>query len=156
MGQTISRARGALITRPMQRFNIDNRTDKLLNQEKPKPAPKYESDQQLLESIRRENPELLEATTKKDLDLLNKLEKIYVTSKDPLEFDPDINRKLPYNPNKPLPEKGIRSGPGGGFLEASMLQKRKRAGKLSIDDLQNVLARVSVPNAKAQACEQHK
>ena len=51
-GQAFSKLRGSLITRPMQRFNIEARTEKLLKKEKPIVAPKHLSDQELVEKIR--------------------------------------------------------------------------------------------------------
>ena len=44
MGKGFSRLRGHLITRPVQRFNIEARTDTLLDADKPVPAPKHKSD----------------------------------------------------------------------------------------------------------------
>ena len=58
MGQTISKAHGSLITRTIQRFNIEARTDKVLAKEKPTSAPRFKSDEELLESIRQDRPDL--------------------------------------------------------------------------------------------------
>ena len=44
MGGALSKARGHFITRPVQRFNIEARTEKVLDKEKPMPAPKYKAD----------------------------------------------------------------------------------------------------------------
>ena len=43
---------------------------------------------------------------------------MYVTSKDPptdTGFDPDINRRRPLNPDRPMPEKGVRGRDRSGF-----------------------------------------
>ena len=58
MGQTISKARGSLITRTVQRFNIEARTDKYLEKDKPTSAPRFKSDTELIESIRQDRPDL--------------------------------------------------------------------------------------------------
>ena len=86
MGQTISKVRATYITRNVQRFNIESRTEKVLNKEKPIAAPKYKTDEELLQSIRHDYPELADASTKKDTQLLQKLEKVYVTSTDPVSI----------------------------------------------------------------------
>ena len=90
-GQTFSKLRGSLITRPMQRFNIEARTEKLLKKEKPIAAPKHLSDQELVEKIREERPEIAEAALKKDDILLERLKDVYTTSNDPEDFDAEVN-----------------------------------------------------------------
>ena len=40
MGQYVSKIKGHYVTRNLQRYNIESRTDKILAKEKPKPAPK--------------------------------------------------------------------------------------------------------------------
>ena len=44
MGKSISKLRGHMFTRPAQRFNIESRTDSVLDTDKPMPAPKYQAD----------------------------------------------------------------------------------------------------------------
>jgi len=138
-GQAFSKIRGSFITRPIQRFNIEARTEKLLSKDKPKPSPQYQSDKELLESIRQDRPEIVEAATKKDDHLLVRLKDVYVASSDPDDFDPDSNRKLPQNPERPLPGKGIRGSPGSGFAEASQLMTSTKQKKLALDEIQSLL-----------------
>ena len=138
-GQAFSKLRGSLIKRPIQRFNIEARTDKLLSKEKPIPAPQYKYDKELLESIRQDNPEVVDAATKKDDVLLERLKDVYVASNDPQDFDPDINRKLPDNPERPLPGKGVRGKPGAGFSEASHLMMSTKRKNLSLDEITSLL-----------------
>ena len=76
MGQTVSKLRGHLITRPLQRFNIDSRTEKLLNREKPIPAPKFRSDVEALEKLRAQHPEVLEEVQKRDAVLEERLKRV--------------------------------------------------------------------------------
>lgn len=137
MGQQLSRIRGALITRPVQRFNIEARTEKLLKQEKSTPAPMYEADKELLEQIKRERPEIAEAATKKDDVLLKRLEQVYVASVDPQY---QVEQKMPENPSRPLPGKGVRNTVRGGFLEAYKLLSKPTPGRISIGDIENVLS----------------
>ena len=72
----MSKLRGQLITRPMQRYNIESRTEKVLSQEKPTPAPKYQTDLDLLEKIRTENPEILEETRTRNFLLDKRLKEV--------------------------------------------------------------------------------
>ncbi|HIE83069.1 MAG TPA: hypothetical protein EYQ00_04125 [Dehalococcoidia bacterium] len=144
MGQTISKARGHFITRPIQRFNIESRTDKLLQREKPVQAPRFESDRQLLEEIRRDRPDIAKAAMSKDEALHGRLQRVFVTSEDPEIFDPDINRRMPENPNRPLPGHGMRSRMKPGFSEAAKLTAaHRREGKLTIDEMIDSLGEYS-------------
>jgi len=137
-GQALSKIRGSLITRPMQRFNIEARTDKILKKEK-NLSPKYPSDKELLESIRQDRPEVVDAATKKDTELLSKLQNIYVASSDPEDFDPDVNRKVPENPERPLPGKLVRGSPTAGFVEAGQIMAATKYKKLGLDEIQLLL-----------------
>ena len=40
MGQLASKIKGHYVTRTLQRFNLESRTEKILKQEKPAAAPK--------------------------------------------------------------------------------------------------------------------
>ena len=78
MGKVGSKFRGALVTRPAQRFNIESRTDRLLDQDvvTARPAPKFPSDANLLDQIRANNPEISEAAKKKDVELHTRLKSV--------------------------------------------------------------------------------
>ena len=142
-GQTISKLRGSLVTRPIQRFNIESRTEKLFEKEKPQRAPQYPSTVEMVENIRRERPDIIEAASKKDTDLLRKLEDVYVSSEDPQHFDHEINSKIAYNPERPMPAKGVRSSPSYGFSEASQLKGSVKSGKITLDIAQSMMAEFS-------------
>ena len=62
----------------------------------PNRAPMYKSDAQVLEDVRRDNPELLEEMVAKDDKLLDRLKTVYVSSSD-AQPEPELN------PDKPLP-----------------------------------------------------
>jgi len=140
MGQTFTKLRGSLITRPLQRYNIESRTEKLLAENEPVRAPKFQSDKELLEALRRERPEIAEAAVKQDPVLLSRLEKVYVTSEDPDTYDVDNNRKLSVNPDRPMPGKFVRSQTKPGFTEASQLVTM-RTGFASLSTLQTLMER---------------
>merc|ERR1711874_620952 len=88
-----------------------------------------------------ERPEIAKAAIKKDDVLLGRLRDVYTTSSDPEDFDPDINRKVPRNPDRPFPGKGVRSAPGSGFAEASQLMTSTKQKKLALDEIQSIIAR---------------
>lgn len=52
MGKAISSLAATAIA-PLRNYNIEQRAQKIISQNKPKPAPKYESDQKELERILR-------------------------------------------------------------------------------------------------------
>jgi NADH dehydrogenase [ubiquinone] 1 alpha subcomplex assembly factor 4 len=52
MGKALS-SLAATATAPLRNYNIEQRVQKVISQNKPKPAPKYESDKQELERIMR-------------------------------------------------------------------------------------------------------
>ena len=58
----------------------------------------YKSDADLLEEVRRENPQLLDTAMKKDEELYDRLKSVYVSSTDPAP-DPRAAEKE----NRPLP-----------------------------------------------------
>jgi len=143
MGQYVSKIKGHYVTRNLQRFNIESRTDKILAKEKPKPAPKYASDerlrQELLKDIQEEmNKEIHNKSSPHD----SRLKQVYVTSQDPspeTRFDPDINRRRPENPDRPLPRaRTIRGIDRSGFAvdENKIIKK----GKISLEKVQEMVA----------------
>ena len=53
MGSALKRVYGYYIKRPLQRFNVDNRAEKLVEKQKtiPKMAPRHENTDQLFKQI---------------------------------------------------------------------------------------------------------
>ena len=103
MGQLASKVRGHFITRPSQRFNIESRTEKLLeNPSKIRPNPKFKIDQETLEQFKRENPEYEKGIHSFDPKLYDRLKKVYVESRDPVSYNLDAHIKK-LDPEKPMP-----------------------------------------------------
>jgi len=75
MGQAVSRVRGAIFTRPLQHYNVEARAEKALKRQlaAAERAPRFESDQQALDQLRRTHPETAEAVKKKDEGLYSML-----------------------------------------------------------------------------------
>lgn len=165
MGGIASKVRGHLVTRSMQRFNIEARTEKLLNQPKPTPAPKYDADvrtrQEVLQSM---SLEVKEAVESKSEDLHQRLKQVrgpqgltrvhcvvdsrsiffskylplqvYVTSWDP----PPELRPKGENPDRPLPGKGVRSSRYSGFILDEEGASKVKLGRLTLASVQELLA----------------
>uniref|UniRef100_A0A182JFZ1 NADH dehydrogenase [ubiquinone] 1 alpha subcomplex assembly factor 4 n=1 Tax=Anopheles atroparvus TaxID=41427 RepID=A0A182JFZ1_ANOAO len=77
MGKVMS-----VVGRQVQRFNVENRAQKVISQTKPKPAPKFESNLRDLERVLKEHPEIVEEQSRKNVQLDANLRQVYVTSKD--------------------------------------------------------------------------
>ena len=84
MGHVASKLRGQLITRPLQRFNLEARTETVMSREKPTPAPKFASDVELLEQIRIKNPEIVEEIRNQNPALEERLKQVHFINKNHL------------------------------------------------------------------------
>ena len=109
--------------------SFSNRSEIASCQVVARPAPKFKSDREMLEEIRRTQPEISEAATKKDEQLHKRLQdvrqrkrvtenprnshqfhfQVFVTSTDPDAFNPDALKQV-ENPERPLPRKSFRDG----------------------------------------------
>ena len=76
MGSIGSRIRGTVMTRPLQRWNVETRAEKVISKEKPVAAPMYPSDEEFLQNLRRTNPNLTELVHKKDPKLHERLKEV--------------------------------------------------------------------------------
>ena len=103
MGAQVSRVYGFMVRRPMQRYNVEHRAEKMVNKfedpaAKPHRAPMYKSDAEVLEAVRRDNPDVLHSVAAKDDPLHDRLKSVYVSSADPEpqpRDDDSSNRPLP-------------------------------------------------------------
>eukprot|EP00092_Neocalanus_flemingeri_P036423 GFUD01039659.1.p1 GENE.GFUD01039659.1~~GFUD01039659.1.p1 ORF type:complete len:253 (-),score=88.13 GFUD01039659.1:129-887(-) len=147
MGNAVSRVYGYVVRRPLQRYNVDHRAEKMIKKFEdpnaaPHRAPMYESDAQLLEEIRRENPELSSSAVKKDDDLHDRLKSVYTFSTDP-QPDPRSQESV----KKPLPRDVVRHYED--FVPAQLRVERQGQmrtlprGKVSIDQAVNLLTKHS-------------
>ncbi len=148
MGSAVSKVRGAVFTRPLQRFNAEERAHKVLDREagagvggKPTPAPKFPADQQRLQELRETDPQVQDGLLhRKDSSLDQRLKEVFVTSTDPAGFDPDSLRQ-PENPERPLPRRQdpvLRWKPTDHVFNDPGV--RPRRGKATLTVLQDVLA----------------
>lgn len=145
MGNQVSRVYGFLVRRPMQRYNVDHRAEKMITKFEdptaaPHRAPMFKSDAELLAEVRRDNPELLEDTAKKDDTLHDRLKAVYVSSTDPAP-DP----RMEAQENKPLP-RDVRQHyedfvPAQMRVERAGLTRTMPRGKVSLDQAVEMLTR---------------
>ncbi|XP_034663768.1 protein NDUFAF4 homolog [Drosophila subobscura] len=77
MGQVAS-----MIARRANRFNAENRAHRIIEREKPTPAPKYESNLRDMERTLELDPKFVDKLNLKDSHLDTRLKDVYVTSQD--------------------------------------------------------------------------
>ncbi|XP_017873355.1 PREDICTED: protein NDUFAF4 homolog [Drosophila arizonae] len=77
MGKVMS-----MVARKANRFNVENRAHRVLEREKPTPAPKYESNLRDMERTLELDPDFVSKLNTKDASLDTRLKDVYVTSKD--------------------------------------------------------------------------
>jgi len=100
----VSRVWGTVVRRPLQRYNVDHRAERVVNKIQdpkaaPMRAPMYQSDAELLEEIRRTKPEVAASAVRKDVELHTRLKQVRVESTDP-DLPPPEARE---HPNRPFP-----------------------------------------------------
>ncbi|XP_030558878.1 protein NDUFAF4 homolog [Drosophila novamexicana] len=77
MGKAMS-----MVARKANRFNVENRAHRVLEREKPTPAPKYESNLRDMERTLELDPKFVDKLNIKDAGLDTRLKDVYVTSQD--------------------------------------------------------------------------
>ncbi|XP_006156161.1 NADH dehydrogenase [ubiquinone] 1 alpha subcomplex assembly factor 4 [Tupaia chinensis] len=75
---------GALVTRAIRNFNLENRAEREIGKMKPSSAPKHPSTKRLLQEQMIRHPEIKGEIDRKDDKLLSLLKNVYVDSKDPV------------------------------------------------------------------------
>ncbi|XP_037729854.1 protein NDUFAF4 homolog [Drosophila subpulchrella] len=77
MGQVVS-----MVARRLNRFNVENRAHRILEREKPTPAPKFDSNLRDMERTLELDPKFVDKLNLKDSSLDGRLKNVYVTSQD--------------------------------------------------------------------------
>ncbi|KAK0080919.1 hypothetical protein PV325_013096 [Microctonus aethiopoides] len=106
MGVIISR-----LTKPLKSFNIESRAQKVLNRQKPVPAPSYLTTAEQLRISKEANPKFMEDHYKKDQQLYNRLKNVFVLSH---VQQAGVNNK---KSKKPLPQRTTEVDFDYGFWE---------------------------------------
>lgn len=149
MGQQVSRVYGTLIKRPAQRYNVENRAHKVISKiEDPSSpamrAPMFQTDRDILENVRRTNPDLGIEMKRKDQTLHSHLKEVYVTSQDPKSMEPTDEHthtdKKKIHPDRPLPL-DRSAGKSEVFIPGlHRIDKRKSIrGKVTIEEAMTLL-----------------
>eukprot|EP00088_Acartia_fossae_P009529 TRINITY_DN14632_c0_g1_i4.p1 TRINITY_DN14632_c0_g1~~TRINITY_DN14632_c0_g1_i4.p1 ORF type:complete len:250 (+),score=54.99 TRINITY_DN14632_c0_g1_i4:106-855(+) len=146
MGQKVSRVYGFFVKRPIQRYNVEERAHKVISKiEDPSGpamrAPMFQSDKEILERVRQENPNFGQEMSSKDSALHTRLRDVYVESHDPPDLvDYQENKQRHQNPEKPLPVNRTSSfaelHPGVG--RATKVTTTKR-GKITLESALDML-----------------
>ncbi|TMW54315.1 hypothetical protein DOY81_000588 [Sarcophaga bullata] len=97
MGKVMS-----VVSRKINRFNVENRAHRILEREKPVAAPKYEANLRDMERTMELDPNFLEKISKKDTALDERLKSVYVTSQDRF-IDYGLKRRQSANEKQQLP-----------------------------------------------------
>lgn len=150
MGQKVSRVWGTVVTRPLQRYNVEHRAEKVIKKTEdpqgvPVRAPFYNADAQFLENLRASQPKVAEAAHRKDLDHHSRLRDVFVTSKDPHHTDyiepVEEFVDVKENPNRPFPLDRHRHFEE--FVPAAMRveEKSPSRGKLTLTMAVNILGK---------------
>ena len=141
MGNAVSRVYGSLVKRPLQRYNVDTRAEKVITKtEDPaapaKRAPMFDADVLAREEALRNS----DGIHKVEKELLDRLKVVYVDSK-----DPHPNPKTEANPARPLPQDVVQHYPE--FVPAQLRVERLGQarnippGKVTLDQSVNILTK---------------
>ncbi|XP_041462440.1 NADH dehydrogenase [ubiquinone] 1 alpha subcomplex assembly factor 4-like isoform X3 [Lytechinus variegatus] len=131
---------GGALRRIATNFNVESRAHRLLDQQKPRPAPKHPKTADKIAQYQRENPQILDQQKRKDENLLGMLKDVKVMSQEVAgkrlmnEADAAESKKKP----RPLPQ-NRKSNPGSPsvFLEPDEIPE----GRLSVEQALELLAR---------------
>ncbi|CAI6368539.1 unnamed protein product [Macrosiphum euphorbiae] len=89
---------GSHFTKRIRRFNVIERTERVINKDKPIPAPLHKADAERLKQLLKDDPQLKEELVNKNSTLGKNLHSVYVTSKGDLpNIYPQSKTKLPQN-----------------------------------------------------------
>ncbi|XP_063991589.1 protein NDUFAF4 homolog [Diachasmimorpha longicaudata] len=88
---------GAQLMRPAKSYNIVNRAQKVINKEKPVPAPTYPSTAKQIEIADEVDPNFMESHNKQDPALHDRLKQVFVSSNVQFAGTTQRSEKLPQN-----------------------------------------------------------
>ncbi|XP_063773086.1 NADH dehydrogenase [ubiquinone] 1 alpha subcomplex assembly factor 4 [Pseudophryne corroboree] len=74
---------GSKLVRAVRNFNVENRAQRILEREKPSPAPMYPAANKTLQAVISQHPDIQDKIHNKDEKLLSLLKEVYVDSTDP-------------------------------------------------------------------------
>ncbi|EDW83086.1 uncharacterized protein Dwil_GK22664 [Drosophila willistoni] len=118
MGQVSS-----MVARRVNRFNAENRAHRVLEREKPTPAPKFESNLRDMDRTLELDPKFVDKLNTKDASLDTRLKDVYVTSQDRfIQRVQDRHAQEAKDSERPLPaERQTPSDFEFGYLEPSRI-----------------------------------
>lgn len=100
MGKVMS-----MLSRKVQRFNVENRAHKAISKDKPTPAPRHKQSAKQLEMMKEADTDFLEKHNTKDSKLDDRLKDVYLVS----HATEMMDKLNPPNPDRPLPKRRTTS-----------------------------------------------
>jgi len=143
MGGRLSRVWGSVVTRPIQRYAVEERAEKVITKfadpaAQPVRAPMFPSDADLLDKLRTAQPQISEAAHKKDDHHHTRLKDVFVTSE-----DPELEHEQVQNPDRPMPLDRKRHSEN--FIPAALRHKdgpiKPKRGKVVLSSAMDFLAK---------------
>ncbi|XP_012276588.1 protein NDUFAF4 homolog [Orussus abietinus] len=124
----------SILGRRLQRFNVDNRAQKILSRDKQNPAPQYKSTQEQLNIVKKLYPDFMEKHNKKDKELDHRLKDVRIVSHDP----EGIKENVKSDPKRSLPHERITAPEFEfGFYEPSVIPEGKCSLKQVLKLIEN-------------------
>ncbi|XP_019617209.1 PREDICTED: NADH dehydrogenase [ubiquinone] 1 alpha subcomplex assembly factor 4-like [Branchiostoma belcheri] len=135
MGSKISKAPKAAL-RPMKNMNVEARAHRLLERDKPKPAPQYPSTKEEIARVQKLHPEIVKLQQTKDVRLDDFLKQVRVESHDPVPktIEGDRTEALPDSSQISSSKRQVSSGDS---LDVRVVTE----GKMTVTQILEVLVR---------------
>ncbi|KAK7491521.1 hypothetical protein BaRGS_00017160 [Batillaria attramentaria] len=122
MGKVFSKA-----VRPVKNFNVENRAQRVLKSEKPRPAPRHPSTAAAFDNLAQEHPEIVDEQKKKHRKLDEYLKNIRVDS---TGENPEIVAKSARH----MPENRSKNTPSDyGFMEPDIIPDGRASLRQALD-----------------------
>ncbi|XP_066280537.1 NADH dehydrogenase [ubiquinone] 1 alpha subcomplex assembly factor 4-like [Branchiostoma lanceolatum] len=135
MGSKISKLPKAGL-RPMKNLNVEARAHRLLDQEKPQPAPQYPTTKEEIARVQKLHPEIVKQQQTKDVRLDDFLKQVRVESHDPVLKTSEGDRTEAL-PDSSQTSSTIRQVTSGDTLDV----RKVTEGKMTVHQILEVLIR---------------
>ncbi|CAH1228125.1 NDUFAF4 [Branchiostoma lanceolatum] len=135
MGSKISKLPKAGL-RPMKNLNVEARAHRLLDQEKPQPAPQYPTTKEEIARVQKLHPEIAKQQQTKDVRLDDFLKQVRVESHDPVPKTSEGDRTEAL-PDSSQTSSTIRQVTSGDTLDV----RKVTEGKMTVHQILEVLIR---------------
>ncbi|XP_078618366.1 NADH dehydrogenase [ubiquinone] 1 alpha subcomplex assembly factor 4-like [Branchiostoma floridae x Branchiostoma japonicum] len=135
MGSKISKVPKAGL-RPMKNLNVEARAHRLIDVDKPKPAPQYPSTKEEIARVQKLHPEIVKQQQTKDVRLDDFLKQVRVESHDPVPKTTEGDRTEAL-PDSSQTSSSTKEATSGDTLDVSIVTE----GKMTVYQILEVLVR---------------